>query len=134
MRNYQVPKNSGGSYTPQENERPRKFVLKEKVGEMLKYGLPQIAAFPNQDKKLADFMRRSMLELFRLAVELDRTTPKSPILDAMGIELAVLKEFIVVASDRDYYGRKYSPPLSLRKREVWGRYNADIKKLIEGYQ
>ena len=129
-----MPKNSGGSYTPQENERPRKFVLKEKVGEMLKYGLPLVAAFPSQDKKLADYMRCSMLELFRLATMLDRTTPKSPVLDAMRIELTILKEFIVVASDRDYYGRKQSPPLSMRKREVWGRYNADIKKLIEGYQ
>lgn len=108
--------------------------MKEKVGEMLKYGLPLVAAFPAQDKKLADYMRRSMLELYRLATVLDRTTPKSPVLDAMDIELAVLKEFIVIASDRDYYGKKNSPPLSMRKREVWGRYNADIKKLIEGFR
>lgn len=70
----QVPRDSGGSYTPPEEERPegvepRKFILKEKIGEMMKYGLPLANAFPRKDRKLADILRESMMELYRLAQE-----------------------------------------------------------------
>lgn len=52
----------------------------------------------------------------------------------MDIELAVLKEFVVLASDRDYCGAKHAPPLTIHQREVWSRLNTEIGKIIGGYK
>ena len=133
-RSTQIPKNSGGSYTPKDGAKLRKYVLKEKIGEMMKYAMPQITRFPARDRVLADFLKTSILSLYRLAIRLDRAEEheKTPIARELDTELAVLKELIVLASDKDFYERKYAPPLPLRKREVWGRYNGDIQKLIDG--
>lgn len=130
-------KSFGGSYTAQEAEagiRPRKFILKEKIGEMLKYGLPLVDAFPRRNRKLADTMRDAMLEMYRLATRLEKKYHKKTTLEDLDIELAVLKEFVVLASDPDYCGSKFAPPLTLHQREVWSRHNDEIGKLIGGYK
>lgn len=138
-RNAQVPKNCGGSYTPPdeippEGFQPRKFVLKEKISEMVKYATPLVNAFPRRDRKLADTLRDSMLDMLRLAVRLERKYYKKTTLEDLDIELAVLKEFVLVASDKDYYGSKFAPPLTIHQREIWSRYNQEIGRLIGGYK
>lgn len=55
-----------GSYEP--------FRLKEKIGEMMKYGRPLTKNFSRKDRDLADDMRVSMLKMYHLAVELERNT------------------------------------------------------------
>ena len=132
-----TPQNFGGSYTPQEAEagvRPRKFVLKEKISEMLKYGMPLANGFPRRNRKLADTMRDAMLEMYRLAVRLEKKYYKKTTLEDLDIELAVLKEFVVLASDKDYCGEKFAPPLTIHQREVWSRHNDEIGRLIGGYK
>lgn len=52
-----------GSYEP--------FRLKEKIGEMMKYGRPLTKNFSRKDRDLADDMRVSMLKMYHLAVELE---------------------------------------------------------------
>jgi len=152
-----TPKNYGGSYTPpdaskgQEPEKPRKFMLKEKIGEMLRYGLPLVDKFPRRNRKLADIMRDSMLEMYRLATRLERKYYKKTTIEDLDLELAVLKEFVVLASDKDYYrgtktaaqgqepgqsqkAKGYAPPLTMHEREVWSRYNSEIGAMIGGYK
>ena len=114
--------------------RPRKFVLKEKISEMLKYGMPLANGFPRRNRKLADTMRDAMLEMYRLAVRLEKKYYKKTTLEDLDIELAVLKEFVVLASDRDYCGEKFAPPLTIHQREVWSRHNDEIGRLIGGYK
>lgn len=135
----QVPRDSGGGYTPPAVETPegiqtRKFVMKEKIGEMMKYGLPLVNSFPRRDRQTADMMRAAMLEMFRLATRLERKYYKKTTLEDLDIELAVLKEFVLIASDRDYSGPKRAPPLTLHQREVWSRLNTEIGKMIGGYK
>lgn len=132
-----TPKNFGGSYTPQEAEagvRPKKFVLKEKIGDMMKYGMPLADSFPRRNRKLADTLRDAMLEMYRLAVRLEKKYYKKTTLEDLDIELAVLKEFVVLASDKDYCGSKFAPPLTIHQREVWSGYNSEIGKIIGGYK
>lgn len=45
-----------GSYEP--------FRLKEKIGEMMKYGRPLTKNFSRKDRDLADDMRVSMLKMY----------------------------------------------------------------------
>ena len=139
MANYtsrkQIPANSGGSYAPKENEHVPKYVLAEKIREMIRYARPQVTAFPARDADIRDALRQSMLTLLLLANKLDCASDredKRSIAEELAGEFADLKELIVLASDRDYYDRKYAPPLSLKRREVWGRYNKDIATMIEG--
>ena len=138
-RNTQVPKNSGGSYTPPESMspagyQPRKFVLKEKISEMLKYAMPLVNSFSRRDRKLADTLRDSMMEMYRLATRLEKKYYKKTTLEDLDIELSVLREFVLVASDKEYHGTKYAPPLTLHQREVWSRYTTEIGKMIGGYK
>ena len=58
---------------------------------------------------------------------------KKTTLEDLDIELAVLKEFVVLASDKDYCGPKCSPPLTLHQREVWSRFNDEIGKLMHDF-
>lgn len=158
-RNRQTPKNYGGSYTPPdestgaEPEQPRKFVLKEKIREMIQYGLPLVDKFPRRNRKLADIMRESMLEMYRLATRLERKYYKKTTIEDLDVELAVLKEFVIIASDKDYYWatrnspagdqllaanygtpKGFAPPLTMHEREVWSRYNKEIGNMIGGYK
>lgn len=71
---------------------------------MMKYGLPLVNTFPRKDRKLADILRESMMEMYRLATRVERKYYKKTTLEDLDIELAVLKEFVVLASDRDYCG------------------------------
>lgn len=132
-----TPKNFGGSYTPQDAEagvRPKKFILKEKISDMMKYGMPLVDAFPRRNRKLADTMRDAMLEMFRLAIRLEKKYYKKTTLEDLDIELATLKEFVVLASDKDYCGEKFAPPLTMHQREVWSGHNNEIGKIIGGYK
>ena len=132
-----TPRDFGGSYTPQDAEagvRPKHFILKEKIGDMMKYGLPTVNNFPRRDRKLADTMRDAMLEMYRLSVRLEKKYYKKTTLEDLDIELAVLKEFVVLASDKDYCGEKFAPPLTIHQREVWSRFNDEIGKIIGGHK
>ena len=138
-RNTRQQTRSGGSYNPPavetlEGIQTRKFVMKEKIGEMLKYGIPLVNSFPRRDRQTADLMRGAMLEMFRLATRLERKYYKKTTLEDLDVELAVLKEFILIASDRDYSGPKHAPPLTLHQREVWSRHTTEIGRMIGGYK
>lgn len=143
-RNSRPTKNYGGSYTPPpQGEEPKKFILKEKISDMMKYSLPLLDSFPRRNRKLADTLRESLLRMYRLAIELERSAflptaeerneNKRKALRGLDVELAVVKEFVVLASDRDYCGAAYAPPLSIHQREVWSKKNDEIGKIIGGY-
>lgn len=105
-----------------------------RTSEMVKYAMPLVNNFPRRERKLADTLRDSMLEMLRLAVRLERRYYKKTTLEDLDIELAVLKEFVLVASDKDYRGPKFAPPLTIHQREVWSGYNLEIGRLIGGYK
>lgn len=131
-------KDYGGSYVPSmetgpEGEVPRRFIMKEKVGDMMKYALPLLDNFPRRNRKLADILRDSVLEMYRLTTELEKSYYKKTTLQKLDVELAVVKEFVVLASDKDYCGLKFAPPLTLHQREVWSRHNDEIGRMIGGY-
>ena len=133
-----APRRYGGSPAPPGGNlaetQPKKFFLKEKIGEMLKYGLPLLDSFPRRERKLADTIRNSAMEMFRLAIRLEKKYYKKTTLEDLYIELAVLKEFVVIAADKDYRGGKHPPPLTVHQREVWSRYNVEIGNMIGGYK
>lgn len=132
-----TPKNFGGSYVAPEIEdgkRPGNFILAEKICDMMKYGLPLVDNFPRRNRKIADTMRESMCAMLHLAVRLEKKYYKKTTLEDLDIELAVLKKFIVIASDRDYCGERFAPPLTLHQRDIWSRQNEEIGKLIGGYK
>jgi hypothetical protein len=132
-RNSGTVKNYGGSYEAAENEAPRKFVLKEKIGEMMKYGMPLTDKFPRRNRKTADMMRDCMLSMYRYATEIEKKFYKKTTVQNLDVELAVLKELVVMASDKSYCGDRYAPPLTIHEREVWARHNDEIGRIIGGY-
>lgn len=109
------------------------FWLREKTKEMLHYGYKLTMTFPRKSKELADEMRRTMISMYRMTVELDKKCYKKTTTQTLDVELAWLRELVVMASDKDFYGDKMQPPLTMHQREVWAKMNDEIGRLLGGY-
>lgn len=116
---------------PQKDFEP--FRIKEKVGDMMKYGMPITYGFSRRNKELADEIRRSMLTMYRLTVKIEKKYFKKTTTQDLDEELAVLRHLIRMAADKDYSGPKYAPPLTRHQEEVWSRMNDEIGRMIGGY-
>lgn len=75
-----------GSYEP--------FRLKEKIGEMMKYGRPLTKNFSRKDRDLADDMRVSMLKMYHLAVELEKKYYRKTTAKELDVELEWLRNLV----------------------------------------
>ncbi|MCD8397511.1 MAG: four helix bundle protein [Lachnospiraceae bacterium] len=131
-------KNYGGSFEVPldigpEGYTPKTFVMKEKIGDMMKYALPLLDKFPRRSMKLADTLRNSLIETYRLAIYVERGISRKTNLQKIDAEIATIKEFVIIASDRDYYGEKFAPPLTIHERETWAKMNDEIGRLVGGY-
>ena len=115
----------GGSYEP--------FRIKEKIKDMMKYGRPLTMQFSRKNRDLADDIRASMLRMYHLAVEIEKKYYRKTTTQELDVELDWLKHLIRLASDKDYYGDKFAPPLSQHQYETWSRYNNEIGGMIGGY-
>ena len=118
------PKEPNTSYEP--------FRLKEKIGEMIRYGRPLTKNFPRKDRDLADDIRSCMNRMFHLVVEIEKKYFRKTTTQELDIELEWLRLLIRLAADKEASG-KYQPPLSVHQYEVWSRYNAEIGKLLGKY-
>lgn len=118
------PKEPNTSYEP--------FRLKEKIGEMIRYGRPLTKNFPRKDRDLADDIRSCMNRMFHLVVEIEKKYFRKTTTQELDIELEWLRLLIRLAADKEASG-KYPPPLSVHQYEVWSRCNAEIGKLLGKY-
>jgi len=114
-----------GSYEP--------FRLKEKIGEMMKYGRPLTKNFSRKDRDLADDMRASMLKMYHLAVELEKKYYRKTTAQELDVELEWLRNLVRMAASKDLCGAKFAPPLSMHQYETWARYNTEIGCLLGKY-
>lgn len=114
-----------GSYEP--------FRLKEKIGEMMKYGRPLTKNFSRKDRDLADDMRVSMLKMYHLAVELEKKYYRKTTAQELDVELEWLRNLVRMAADKDLCGAEFAPPLSMHQYETWARYNTEIGCLLGKY-
>ena len=116
---------------PPKNYEP--FYLKEKIGDMIKYGYPILKTFPRRDMRLADEIRGTMLTMYRLAIEIEKKYYRKTTTQELDVELDVLRHLVRLASDRDVHGAKFAPPLSLHQYEVWAGMNTEIGNILGGY-
>lgn len=110
------------------------FKLKEKIYDMILYGSPALEQFPRSEKfLLAADIRRSMYELFRFSIVLEKRYYKKNTVEEMDIELDKLRHMIRLAADRNLYGNKM-PCLPFKKYEHWAKLLNEIGKMIGGYK
>lgn len=109
------------------------FLLKEKIADMMKYGKKAVANFPRRERQTADEIRRTMLEMYRLSIVIEKKYSKKTTLQELDIELDILRHLVRLAQDKDYYGQNYAPPLSFHKYEVWSGMLDEIGRIIGGY-
>lgn len=116
---------TGGSYEP--------LLLKEKIGDMMRYGRPITIQFGRRNRDLADDMRAAMLRMYHLAVELEKKYYRKTTTQELDVELEWLRHLVRLAADKEYCGAKFAPPLSVHQYEVWARHNNEIGCLLGGY-
>lgn len=110
------------------------FKLKEKIYDMILYGSPALEQFPRSEKfLLAADIRKSMYELFRFSIVLEKRYYKKNTVEEMDIELDKLRHMIRLAADRNLYASKM-PCLPFRKYEHWAKLLNEIGKMIGGYK
>ena len=139
----------------QRNKESAPFILKEKIGDMMKYGKKSVAQFPRRERQTADEIRKTMLTMYRLAITIEKKYYKKTTLQELDIELDVLRHLIRLAHDKDFYDKEISkknssgeierfpdgkpktikmqPPLSMQKYETWSRMLNEIGRIIGGY-
>lgn len=127
-----MPRNAEVPPQRADEEEYRPFVLGVKIDDMVKYGYPLTMNFPRRCRELEDEMRRTMISMEKLSTELDRKYYKKTTTQTLDIELAWLRKQVVMASEKELYG-KNQPPLTMHQREVWAKMNDEIGRLLGGY-
>lgn len=117
----------------EQESKPKNFILKTKVEDMMAYGLPAIRNFPRADRQTAAEIRRSMLSIYRLSIILEKKYYKKTTVQELDTELAVLRHLVRMARDIRFSGATIHPPLSPKQYEVWARHLDEVGKLIGGY-
>jgi len=115
------------------NSKRTTFILKEKIADMIKYGKPVVAQFPRRKRQTANEIRQSMLTMYRLAIIIEKKYYKKTTLQELDVELDILRHFVRLAQDKDYYGPNIAPPLSFKKYTVWSAKLDEIGRIIGGY-
>jgi hypothetical protein len=90
-------------------------------------------SFPRKDRELADELKKSILTIYRLSIEIDRKYFKKTTTQNLDVELDVLRGMVRLAASKKLHGGKYPPPLTMHQYEVWAKYNEEIGKLLGGY-
>lgn len=110
-----------------------KFIIKEKIYEMILYGNPALKDFPKTERYvLAGSIRTSMYDILSLAVRLEKKYHKKTTLQDLDIELDVLRNLIRLAKDPNLYPNQ-KPCLPFKKWENWIKKIDEIGKMIGGY-
>ncbi len=132
------------------------FVLKAKIEDMMSYGYKQVRQFSWRDKEIAAEIKGSLLKMYRLVIDIEKSYYKKTTLQDLDKELAILRHFVRFASNRDNFDDRVpkkdkktgetvrnasgevvlvqvAPPLSFHKYEVWTNMLREIGKLIGGY-
>ena len=99
---------------------------------MLLYIGPELEQFPRAQRKLADDIRATTLQILRLVVTLENKHYKKTTLGDLDNEVDVLRHLVRLAADPNYT-RNRKPCLSLRKYENISRKVNEIGCMIGGY-
>lgn len=62
------PEKGAGEKNDEKKVEP--FHLREKIEEMVDYGYPLTMSFPRKDRELADELKKSILTIYRLSIEI----------------------------------------------------------------
>ena len=115
-----------------DNATAEDFKTKNKVYELLLYIGPELEQFPRAQRKLADDIRATTLQILRLVVTLENKHYKKTTLGDLDNEVDVLRHLVRLAADPNYT-RNRKPCLSLRKYENISRKVNEIGCMIGGY-
>ena len=119
---------------------PQKFILKEKIGDMINYGYSTVKKFSNKEKVLKDNLNQSMFDLLKIVIRIESGANKSKeirikYLDDLDVELDILRHLIRFSQDsRNFDNGKLPIPLSKKRYEHWAEMLTEIGKIIGGYK
>ena len=83
----------------QDNATQEDFHTKNKIYELLLYAGPQLEQFPKSQRRLADDIRGTMLNMLRLVVTLENKHYKKTTLGDLDNEVDVLRHLVRLAAD-----------------------------------
>lgn len=116
----------------QDNATQEDFKTKNKVYELLLYAGPQLEQFPKSQRRLADDIRGTLLQILRLVVTLENKHYKKTTLGELDNEVDVLRHLVRLAADPQYM-RDKKPCLPMKKYEQMSKMINEIGCMIGGY-
>jgi len=115
-----------------------KFVLKEKISDMIAYGYSTVKKFPNKERQLKEQLNNCMFSLLKSVIILESSKNKQRRineLEELDIQLDILRHLIRFAQDPvNYDNGKLPIPLAKSRYEHWSILITEIGKIIGGYK
>lgn len=93
-----------GTGEKNDEKKVEPFHLREKIEEMVDYGYPLTMSFPRKDRELADELKKSILTIYRLSIEIDRKYFKKTTTQNLDVELDVLRGMVRLAASKKLHG------------------------------
>ena len=116
----------------QDNATQEDFKTKNKVYELLLYAGPLLEQFPKSQRRFADDIRGTLLQILRLVVTLENKHYKKTTLGELDNEVDVLRHLVRLAADPQYM-RDKKPCLPMKKYEQMSKMINEIGCMIGGY-
>lgn len=100
--------------------------IRLKVEEMIKWAYAPLRNFPKAEKHvLSAEIRRSMYQLLRLVITVNRRYHKKTTMQELDAELDLLRSLVRLAQELGF--------LPFRQYEIWARHTTEIGRMVGGW-
>ena len=122
-----------GTNTELEQGKPKPFLVKTKIEDLMAYTKQAIANFPRNERQTAAEIRRIMLLTYELAITIEKRYYKKTTAQELDVNIDILRHLVRTARENKYYSPNSHPPLSPKQYEIISKMLKEIGKMVGGY-
>lgn len=122
-----------GTNTELEQGKPKPFLVKTKIEDLMAYTKQAIANFPRNERQTAAEIRRIMLLTYELAITIEKRYYKKTTAQELDVNIDILRHLVRTARENKYYSQNSHPPLSPKQYEIISKMLNEIGKMVGGY-
>ena len=122
-----------GTNTELEQGKPKPFLVKTKIEDLMAYTKQAIANFARNERQTAAEIRRIMLLTYELAITIEKRYYKKTTAQELDVNIDILRHLVRTARENKYYSPNSHPPLSPKQYEIISKMLNEIGKMVGGY-
>lgn len=122
-----------GANTELEQGKPKPFLVKTKIEDLMAYTKQAIANFPRNERQTAAEIRRIMLLMYELAITIEKRYYKKTTAQELDVNIDILRHLVRAARENKYCSPNSHPPLSPKQYEIISKMLNEIGCMVGGY-